>query len=264
MTHTPWTQNIEAACTKKAALFSESPLRYLTRSAFAGAFLTLTTLAGFVTGDLLAAIHPALSRLAFPLVFCWGLIYILFLNGELVTSNMMYLTAGLYRRAVSLPHALGILSLCTAGNLAGAILVGALAAQTSVLASFSAPDAMAGAVVAAKLAKPSAELFFSGILANVFVNIAILSWLSVKNEAARILCVATPIIMFVLLGLEHVVANFGSFSLVYFSGASAAGLSAANTARQWLFAWLGNYIGGGVLIGLAYAWLNGGCKSYRD
>ena len=70
--------------------------------------------------------------------------------------------------------------------------------------------------------------------------------------------------MFVLLGLEHVVANFGSFSLVYFSGAGAAGLSAANTARQWLFAWLGNYIGGGVLIGLAYAWLNGGCKSYRD
>ena len=80
---------VAGACGKKAALMDKSPARYMVRSAFAGGFLTLASLAGFAMGDALNTIHPVLGKFIFPFVFCWGLIYILFLNGELITSNMM-------------------------------------------------------------------------------------------------------------------------------------------------------------------------------
>lgn len=69
---------------------------------------------------------------------------------------------------------------------------------------------------------------------------------------------------FVYLGFEHVVANFGSFALLYFSPATTAGFTFGNILRQWGLAYLGNYIGGGLLIGLVYAWLNRGADEYVD
>ena len=34
------------------------------------------------------------------------------------------------------------------------------------------------------------------------------------------------------------------------------GLELINVLRQWIVVFFGNWIGGGVFIGLAYAWLN--------
>ncbi len=263
MVSSRFNDKVAGACNKKVALIDKSPARYGVRSMFAGGFLTLTTLAGFVMGDVFNTINPTLGRFIFPLVFCWGLVYILFLNGELITSNMMYLTAGLYHKFIEPKKALKIVLLCTLGNLAGSYLVAWLASQTSVLQSFTEAG-MAASVVGAKIAKSGTDILFAGILANVFVNIAILAWLFVENEAARIATVMSAIIMFVYLGLEHVVANFGSFALLYFSPATAAGFTLGGILRQWGLAYLGNYIGGGLLIGLVYAWLNGKVDEYTD
>ena len=57
-------------------------------------FLTFSTAAGAVGADLINKIAPGSGRFLFPFVFAWGLAYIVFLNAELVTSNMMFLTAG--------------------------------------------------------------------------------------------------------------------------------------------------------------------------
>ena len=256
-------ENVAGACGKKAALIDKSPARYLVRSVFAGGFLTLTSLAGFAMGDVLNTLHPTLGRFVFPFVFCWGLIYILFLNGELITSNMMYLTAGLYRQWIAPRKALKMVILCTVGNIVGAYFVAWLASYTSALQGYDAMG-MAATMVEGKLAKSGMEIIFAGTLANLLVNIAILSWLLIENQASRMATVMSAIVMFVYLGFEHVVANFGSFALLHFSPATTAGFTFGNILRQWGLAYLGNYIGGGLLIGLVYAWLNRGADEYVD
>ena len=85
---------IEYNCHKKEDLFNKNKFKYAIRSMFAGAFLTFSTAAGAVGADLINKIAPGSGRFLFPFVFAWGLAYIVFLNAELVTSNMMFLTAG--------------------------------------------------------------------------------------------------------------------------------------------------------------------------
>ncbi len=94
---------IEYNCRKKSALFEGNKAKYAVRSMYAGVILTLGTAAGVVAADTLNRVHPALGRFAFPFMFSWGLVYILSLNAELTTSNMMYLTAGTFLKKLNGP-----------------------------------------------------------------------------------------------------------------------------------------------------------------
>ena len=87
-------QRLNLLAKRKKSLYSQSKFKYAIRSMFAGAFLTFSTAAGAVGADLINKIAPGSGRFLFPFVFAWGLAYIVFFNAELVTSNMMFLTAG--------------------------------------------------------------------------------------------------------------------------------------------------------------------------
>jgi formate/nitrite transporter FocA (FNT family) len=66
------------------------------------------------------------------------------------------------------------------------------------------------------------------------------------------LCLLMSVFIFAFLGLEHSVANTILFTIVGLKSGIDAGLAAANVA----IALVGNFIGGGVLIGLYYAYVN--------
>ena len=256
---------VKKACHKKEELFAESKARYAIRSMFAGAFLTMSTAAGAFAAQNIASIHPALSKFIFAFIFTWGLVYILFLNSELATSNMMYLTAGAYRKHIKWSKALTILLYCGVFNLVGAMIVGAVFANTS---AFSGVDAghFITKVVEGKLARGNEAVLLEAIVANVFVNIAILSFLLIKSDTAKLWIVISAIFMFVYLGNEHVVANFASFAIVKFSSVGNAldFMNWFNLIRHWIVAFLGNWIGGGIIIGVAYAYLNRSKTVYVD
>ena len=117
-----------------------------------------------------------------------------------------------------------------------------------------------------KLSRSNELILLEGILANVFVNVAILSFILIKSEEAKLWIVISAIFMFVYLVNEHVVANFASFSIVKFSpvGNSIDALNWLNIIRHWSVSFVGNWIGGGILIGLAYAFLNRTKTPYVD
>lgn len=53
------------------------------------------------------------------------------------------------------------------------------------------------------------------------------------------------------------IANFASFLLAGFSPVdNIKGFDLVNILRQWTVVFFGNWIGGGLFIGIAYAWLN--------
>ena len=256
---------IEYNCYKKESLFNQNKVKYAIRSVFAGAFLTLTTAAGAIAADLSSSIVTDSGKFLFPFIFAWGLAYIVFLNAELVTSNMMYLTAGVYLKKISLKKALVILFCCTFFNLVGAILIGWAFANSSAFSHLT-NDGFIAATVQKKLARSSDLVLLEAILANIFVNVAILSFVLVKDFTVKLFLLISAVYMFVFLSNEHVAANFSSFAIVKFSviADQVAHFDIANILRHWGVTFIGNFIGGGLLIGLPYAYLNKNEDTYVD
>ena len=177
MVSSEFISKIEFACKKKESLYSQSKFKYAIRSMFAGAFLTFSTAAGAVGADLINKIAPGSGRFLFPFVFAWGLAYIVFLNAELVTSNMMFLTAGSFLKKISWRKTAEILLYCTLFNLIGALIAGWGFAHSAAYANLT-HDSFISGVVEMKLGRSNELVLLEGILANIFVNIAILSFVA--------------------------------------------------------------------------------------
>ncbi len=89
--------------------------------------------------------------------------------------------------------------------------------STSSAFSHLTHDSFLPKLIAKKLARPNELVLLEGILANVFVNIAILTSILVKDASAKLWIILSAISMFVFLSNEHIAANFASFSIVKFS-----------------------------------------------
>lgn len=265
MAQSVFVEKIEQACHKKEWLFERSKSKYALRSLIAGMLLTLTPATGVIAADVLNTVHPSLGRFAFPFFFSWGLVYILFLNTELTTSNMMYLTAGTFLKKIKWEKALIILLYCTAFNLIGSIVTAWLFNQTSAFAHISADGYLAN-MVEHKLERPNGLVLAEGIFANLFVNVAVVAYLLLKEQVAKIAAVFAAVYMFVFLANEHVAANFASFALVGFNqiADSVSHFEALNILRHCSVAFVANWIGGGLLIGVPYAFLNKDEGEYVD
>ena len=127
-------------------------------------------------------------------------------------------------------------------------------------------DSFLTKLVVKKLSRPSDLVLLEGILANVFVNIAILSSILVKDSAAKLWIILSAITMFVFLSNEHIAANFASFSIMKFSIVSdqVDHFDLVNIFRHWGVTFIAKFIGGGLLIGLPYAYLNKNEDTYVD
>ena len=265
MSSSEFISKVDYYCHKKESLFDQSKFKYAIRSMFAGAFLTFSTAAGAIGADLMNTIVPSSGYFLFPFVFAWGLVYIVFLNAELVTSNMMYLTAGSFLKKISWKKTMLILLYCTLFNLIGALISGWFFANSSAFSHLT-HDSFLPKLLAKKLARPSELVLLEGILANVFVNIAILTSILVKDASAKLWIILSAISMFVFLSNEHIAANFSSFSIIKFSivADQIANFDIPNIIRHWGVTFVANLIGGGFLIGLPYAFLNKNEETYVD
>ena len=98
---------------KKKLSLTKSLGRYALRSMLAGAYLTMSTAVGIIGADVIATGIPALSRFVFAFIFAIGLVFVLIFNGELATSNMMFLTSGAYYGKIKWSKVCTILLYCT-------------------------------------------------------------------------------------------------------------------------------------------------------
>ncbi|NOL61343.1 formate/nitrite transporter family protein [Corynebacterium ulcerans] len=255
---------VSSAVAKKVALFDTDFWRYSVRCIFAGVYLTLGTAFAVALGQKLDHIVPGVGYPVFGLMFFVGLYTIVLLNAELATSNMMYLGFGVVNKKVSLSKATLVLLVCTFFNLVGSALVAFLLSRAVAFSHVDA-ESLVSTITETKLAKASLGLLIEGILANVVVNMGIIGVAMMKEFSGKLLTLAVIISMFTVMGLEHVIANFGLVSLVGFSAETLpAHFDAAHIAHNWAVVFIGNLLGGGVCMGAVYAWLNRGNDKYRD
>ncbi|WP_270285607.1 formate/nitrite transporter family protein [Enterococcus lactis] len=260
----PLFEKIDASIEKKANLFENSFSRYAVRAVLACLFLTLGTAVAFAIAMKGEDIAHGLGKILYAFMFSWGLVMILYMNAELGTSNMLYMTVGVFRQRLALSKAAKILFACIFFNMIGDMLCGFLISMTTPFQDLTLDNFMLESI-AVKLAKPATTILVEGMFANIVVNTAVLISMRMKEDAGKVITVVFIIFIFAFLGYEHVIANFPAFTLAYFaSHGQMDGMTASNVLHNLFFALAGNYIGGGLVMGLGYAWLNQSKSSYVD
>ena len=238
--------------------------RYLQRAGMAGIIIGLMYLTNFsviaVFADLKLGDAPltGLGRLLGALIFGFALVFIYYTKSELLTSNMMIVSIGAYHRGTSVQRALRLLGLCYLGNALGGLLV-AILVRFSTLISGTV-GTMVDASVQHKLefvtSGPTGwgDLFVRAILCTFMINLAMLLVYNgiIKDDLTRSIAMIMSVFIFAFLGFEHSVANTVLFTIQGLS----MGIDVAAAAGNVAIALIGNYIGGGVLIGFYYAYVN--------
>lgn len=246
--------------------------RYLQRAAMAGIiigfmyvtnFTVVATFAELKLGDSSLA---GIGRLVGGAVFGFALVFIYYTKSELLTSNMMIVSIGAYHRGTTWRRALQLLGLCFLGNFLGGLLVAVLL-RFSTLTDGGVGTAM-DAALAHKLEYVAhgptgwGDLFVRAILCNLLINLAMLLVYNglIKDDLTKSLAMIVSVFIFAFDGFEHSVANTVLFTITAIKHGVDLGLAVGNVA----IALLGNYVGGGVLIGLFYAYVNDDRKPDRE
>jgi nitrite transporter len=234
----------------KVSLLHDEPLRYLLRAVGGGMALTIVVFVFWVLTQNLQG--TGFGREIAAAFFGVGLTIIVFTNTELFTSNNMYLTVSSREGRTSWTQTGLLWIACYFGNLAGALLIAILLLGAGSLSQLS-PDHALFTGAAHKAHQAGGVIFIKGILANWIVCLAVRMALRCQEEVAKIMILILVVFMFVYLGFEHSIANMGTFSLAMLGGGS---LTMSEALHNLLYSTAGNVVGGVVLVGLPFTYLN--------
>lgn len=237
----------------KESLVKDFFIRYILRAVMAGFIIALMTVFTWKARiDFAPVVGADLASLVGGITFSFALIFIIFTYSELLTSNFMYFTVGVFYRSVTIRRALLVFTLCFLGNMIGGILLFSLLKFSTVI-STDMLDLM-HTTVEKKTSLSSTDIFIRGIFANFFINISIIVTMHFKEALPKMVAMIIGVTIFAYMGYEHVIANGVIYicSLIYQFDAHHI----MPMIRNLFFSGLGNYVGGGLFIGLFYAYLN--------
>ena len=249
--------------TGKAKVNTPIP-RMLLLAVLAGAFIAIGGVASTAAAATVSSASAA--KLVTACVFPGGLTMVLLAGSELFTGNCL-LTIPLLEREITWGGMLKNWLFVYLGNFLGGLLVAAgvvFSHQLSLYGNGMALSVLSTA--AAKCSLPFGDAFLKGMMCNFLVCIAVWISFAAKDVPGKILGLYFPIMMFVVSGFEHSVANMYYISAgllaklvpAYASAAAEAGLDlSALTAGRFLAGnllpvTLGNILGGAVCVGCAY------------
>jgi len=185
-------------------------------------------------------------------VFSLGLILVLVGGAELFTGNALMVMAVVDRK-ITLRLLLRSWTIVYTGNLIGAA---GLAIAFGLTGLLDGPMGVTAATISqSKAALLPLEAFVRGALCNALVCLAIWLTFAARSTTGRILAILWPTSCFVLLGLEHSIANMYFFPQGW---AAASGVPVGVAGANLFWVTLGNIVGGAGGVALAYwfAYLN--------
>lgn len=193
------------------------------------------------------------ARLLGGLVFSLGLILVVVGGAELFTGNALMVMAAVDRK-ISAREMIRSWTVVYLGNLVGAASLALLFGFTGVIDGPVANTAVS--IAKSKATLEPVEGFIRGVLCNALVCLAIWLTFAARTVAGKVLAIIWPISAFVMLGLEHSVANMYFFPQAWLV---ASEVSAVDVATNLAVVTLGNIAGGagGVALAYRYAFLGG-------
>lgn len=242
-------QLVEAVGVAKARL----PIGQMaTLAILAGAFISFGA-AGYLMVMTGADAGFGPQRLLGGVVFSLGLILVIVGGAELFTGNALMVMAAVEGK-IGLGALLRNWGVVYLGNFIGAL---ALALAFWLTGLLDGPMGQTAADVArAKAGGSALPWLVKGALCNALVCLAVWLSFSARDTTGKILAILGPIAVFVLLGLEHSIANMFFLPLGALAGAE---ISVASGLGNLFWVTFGNIIGGagGVALAYRYAYLGG-------
>lgn len=230
----------------------------------AGAFIAF---GGIGSSTAAVGVKPAaIGKLISACIFPGGLTLVLLAGSELFTGNCL-LSIPLLEKEITVGGLLKNWIVVYFGNMVGGILV---AAGLTFSGQYNMFDgAMAVSVfstAASKCTLSFGDAFIKGIFCNILVCLAVWVSFSAKDSAGKVISLFFPILIFVVCGFEHCVANMYYISAGLFSKSVPTYVEAAKAAGVNLDAvtWgnflgtnlvpvtLGNIVGGAICVGTVY------------
>lgn len=198
--------------------------------------------------------NASIAKLLSACVFPAGLAMVLLAGSELFTGNCLMVMA--LREGRITPCALlRNWLLVYLGNAVGGCMVAALAVYSHTPSLFGGALARSMVSIAeGKAALSAPDAFLRGILCNLLVCLAV--WMAAASRQAegKVIALFFPILLFVLCGYEHCIANLYYLPAGVFAAAEygiEAALPITGCLKNLVFVTLGNIVGGAGL-GLVY------------
>jgi len=245
---------IEEVSVKKAGL---PTARACSLGVMAGAFIALAAVAATFG-------NAYVGKLAGACIFPAGLVLVVLGGAELFTGNNL-MAIGLFSGKIGWRGLFKNWLLVFFGNFVGAGLVSLIVVLSGVM------DGIGETVIATAAAKmeiPFFEALLRGVLCNFLVCMAVWMAFSAKTVGGKIAAIFFPVMMFVLCGFEHSVANMyylpAGILMNEFSGMGVQGLEMTSfLLNNLLPVTIGNVIGGAILVGGAYYLVYGKEKLHK-
>lgn len=211
---------------------------------FAGMFIALAGV-GATFGNLYG------GKIAGACIFTAGLAMVVVAGSELFTGNNLMVMA-LFNGKIKFHQLLKNWLFVFLGNFLGAVFVATIAAISGAF------DQIPDTVVATANAKVNLGLFeamLKGIMCNFLVCIAVWMATAADTVQGKIAAIFLPIMLFVLCGFEHSIANMFYIPAGIITG--AINDLAAPTITEFLLnnllpVTIGNIIGGAILVAGGY------------
>ncbi|HEX8496902.1 MAG TPA: formate/nitrite transporter family protein [Actinomycetales bacterium] len=236
----------------------------LVGSFLAGAYIAFGGLVAItVSSGLDPEVWGTLPTLFMGAAFTLGLVLVLLAGSHLLTGNMMLVPISVMKGRVGVRELATNLALVMVGNLVGALVVAYfLAVQTGVIGGPASDPGSSAAMTferlttiadAKALHESSWQIFLRAVGCNWLVCLAVWLSLSAEQVSGKILAIFFPVMAFVAMGFDHVVANMFFLPAAIFAGVPDIGWD--DTLRNWLFAFIGNLFGAVVFVATSYWYL---------
>ncbi len=246
----------EAGTAKGAEKARIAPPKAIVAGFLAGAYIAF---GGLLAISVSAGLDPetwgTLPTLFSGVVFTVGLMLVVIAGSELLTGNMALVPLAAMRGRANFKQLTQNFAFVLLGNLLGSLFVAYfLAVQTGVVTA-ELPLARLDAIAHAKgVEETEWQIFLRALGCNWLVCLAVWMALAAEDIAGKILAIFFPIMAFVAMGFDHVVANMFFLPAAIFAGLD---ITWWNAIHNWIFAFLGNLVGAAVFVAGAYYYLYG-------
>ena len=212
-------------------------------SIFAGAFIAIGGLANIGIGASYLKINKSMMYFLGGCVFPIGLIAVVFFGADLFTSSCLNPYVCIFKKKYVGRLFINI-GLVFIFNFVGAILIALITWGSHVIDGENL--VYLEKIAAKKLSTDYGAIFLKAIMCNILVSGAVvLSYFS-KSTVGKVILIWFPIMIFILLGYEHSVANMFYYALIKYK---IPGYSIGQMAINMSIVTLGNIVGGLILGG---------------
>src|SRR5215210_2524126 len=189
-------------------------------------------------------------------VFALGLILVIIAGSELLTGNMALVPLAAYKGRVPVRRIFENFGWVMLGNQLGSLFVAYfLAVKTGVITAELPLKRLEGIALAKGVDESELQIFLRALGCNWLVCLAVWMALGAEDIGGKVLAIFFPIMAFVAIGFDHVVANMFFLPAAIFAGVD--GIGWGDALHNWVFAFLGNLVGASVFVAGFYYFLYG-------